>query len=150
MADKTLKLIPKDPYYLPHESAVAEAKQLLEGLFPAADEITVDLGDELRFFDCGANFERVLCPLSGEEIELELWQDAMDRAWDTKFTDLSFINPANGEEMSLNDLIYDWPQGFAKFALSVLNPGAPDMAADDLAKLEALLGCKLTKIRGHY
>lgn len=150
MADKTLKLIPRDPDFLPDGGKVTDAKQALEGMFPAADEISVDLGDERRFFDCGANFEKVLCPLSGEEIELELWQDAMDRAAVTKFTDLSFINPANGEEMSLNDLVYDWPQGFAKFGLCVLNPGAPDLAADDVAKLEVILGCRLTKILGHY
>lgn len=150
MADKTLTLIPKDPYYLPGDGAVVEAKRLLERLFPAAGEISIDRGDELRFFDCGANFERVLCPLSGEEIELELWQDGMNRAARTNFTDLSFINPANGDEMSLNELIYDWPQGFAKFGLCVLNPGAPDISPDDVLKLETLLGCKLMKILGHY
>jgi hypothetical protein len=50
--------------------------------------------------------------------------------------------------VTLNELEYDWPQGFSRYALSVMDPGKAGL--EEMApQLEASLGCRLRVIRRH-
>jgi hypothetical protein len=45
----------------------------------------------------------------------------------------------------------DWPAEFARFELSILDPGIHDpLSTDQLAKLEKILECELRQVRAHY
>jgi hypothetical protein len=50
---------------------------------------------------------------------------------------------------SLPDLLYEWPQGFARFSIEAMNPNVRDLPAGMEQEFEAILGCKILKIWQH-
>jgi hypothetical protein len=52
--------------------------------------------------------------------------------------------------VSLNELRYDWPAGFARVVLEAMNPDVPDLPATALAELAQRLGAHLRVIWAHY
>src|SRR5262245_9441285 len=109
-----------------------EAHRLYESFVPDADEVNIYLTDGVRFVDQGSNFESVACPKCGTKLDIDWWNMAMTRAcgvdadvevWDNglfsedepMFTNLTVTVPCCGSTLSLNDLHYDWPAGFARF-----------------------------------
>ena len=149
MSDDYLILIPRDPLFVPEAQARDRAKALLEEIItPEGKQVRCEVSDEVQFIDCGANFERVLCPFCRQEIDLSFWRDAMDEAYATGFNDLSLELACCHRQSSLNDLLYDAPQGFARFSLEVMNP-KEDIEGEDFERLEETLGCSLKRIRRH-
>jgi hypothetical protein len=73
----------------------------------------------------------------------------MDAAWDAHFRDLTTIAGCCGASVSLNDLRYVWPAGFARFVLEAMDPDVADLSAAEHAKLETTLGCELRRIWVH-
>jgi hypothetical protein len=76
--------------------------------------------------------------------EIDRRRDALDR--------LEVLLPCCGQTSSLNDLMYDWPMGFARFEITVLN-GTWDryeLDQDELDRLGALLGHPVRQILDHY
>jgi hypothetical protein len=65
------------------------------------------------------------------------------------FADLGVVVPCCGTRAPLNDLTCHWPQGFARFILTVAEPNFADLTAAQVRELEALLGCPLRKIWVH-
>ena len=51
--------------------------------------------------------------------------------------------------VTLNDLQYDWPQGFGRFALQAMNPNIGKLNAAQMAEFERILGTKLRVIYQH-
>ena len=62
MSDNMTRWIPVEPSFVPHEEDVARAVEWLRARAPLADVVTAKLSDEIRFVDCGENFESVSCP----------------------------------------------------------------------------------------
>lgn len=145
MSDSFLKLIPSDPAYVPEQIRHEATLGILRSYFPQADEISIEVNDRIKFIDQGSNFERVICPLCNTELAIPLWQDMMDTAYKTQFSDLVVKMPCCGQACSLNDLRYEWPAGFAKFVLEVMNPNS-DLTAAQIHHLELVLGCALRKL----
>lgn len=53
--------------------------------------------------------------------------------------------------INLTILKFDWPAGFARFELSIWNPGVDGpLSLDIIQKLEDHLKCKLIEIWAHY
>ena len=50
---------------------------------------------------------------------------------------------------TLNDLAYDWPQAFGRFAIEAMNPNIGELPEVHLAELEAILGTSLRVIYQH-
>jgi hypothetical protein len=50
---------------------------------------------------------------------------------------------------SLPDLLYDWPQGFARFSLEAMNPNIQDLTEAAEREFETIIGCSLRKIWQH-
>jgi hypothetical protein len=73
----------------------------------------------------------------------------MDHAYGTKFADLGVVTPCCGAATTLNDLNYDWPQGFARWWLQALNPRRGKLEPDELAKLASALGVRLREVWTH-
>lgn len=149
MSETILKLISVDETYIPGAAGQAEAQDVLATYLPQASRVQVCTSKHIEFVDAGANFESISCPHCGTQLEVEWWQDAMDRAAETRFENLTVLTPCCETKLSLNDLVYQFPGGFARFVLSADNPQA-DLKAGQLEVLAKILGCQLRRIWAHY
>lgn len=139
-----LRIIPSDPLYEPSPGIQKEGLGYLSAHFKK-NEITSTLYKEVRFVDPGQNFEAVVCDGCGQEMAIEAWQEMMDVAYGTRFTDLSIVKPCCNKPSSLNDLQYQGPAGFARYVLTVIDPPA-EVDAEVFGELERALGTKLKTI----
>ena len=149
VSDDIVKLVPRDPEFVPGAEAQGAAHASLTRFLPLADEVSCRVSDSPQFIDQGENFERVRCPMCGAELE-DWWTGAMEAAYDGRgFPSLAITVPCCGSKSSLNELTYDWPAGFARFELRALNPGA-ELKKEQMAEIEQLLGCPLLVVRCRY
>jgi hypothetical protein len=148
MSDNILKIIPVSPDFVPLEKSKTEAIDFITGVFRST-EITCKIFESPRFIDQGSNIERIICPRCHSVIDDAFWQNAMNIAYENKFRNLLIKTPCCGEEISLNDLQYEWPAGFACFLIEIRNPG-DDLTDFNLEQLEKDLGTPLRKIWAHY
>lgn len=139
-----LRIIPSDPFYEPTPAIQDACLGLLIARF-RKNEITSTLYKEVSFIDPGQNFEAVVCDRCGQEMDMEAWQARMGVAYETRFTDLSFVTPCCDKPSSLNDLKYRGPAGFARYVLTVIDPPA-EVDAEVLSELERVLGTKVKTI----
>jgi hypothetical protein len=145
MSQHYVVIIPIDPTFIPSPKAAQVALDRLKKILPDAYEVTAELTDEIRFIPCVENFESAHCPRNGALIDMDAWRALMDKAWKSKFTDLTCLCPACGEKHSLNDLQYQFPQGFARFSLEArLNITNP--SEEDFADFPCILGCPIRVI----
>lgn len=149
MSDNWIILIPENPDYIPDEEKRVGARIHLMQLAPDADEIEITVFDNIEFFFCGGNFERICCPACGSEISDEWWQDRMEEDYEDGFKLDHYLTPCCGASRTLHELIYEWPQGFGRFAIEAMNPNIGML--DDVQKqvFEAILGTKLRVIYRH-
>jgi len=150
MSDNWIALIPTDPYFVPPESKRFLAVQRFREIAPEADKIEVKLSEKPAFFDCGANFEEILCPRCSSKVELEWWQARMDDDFTEKgFRLYEYSLPCCKYNSTLNSLRYNWPQGFARFAVDAMNPRLGELPKELLVEFECILGTPLTVIYQH-
>jgi hypothetical protein len=149
VSDTILRLIPDDPSRVPSAAARAAATGVLSRALSQAEGISCQVSDKVRFVDCGDNFESVSCPRCGTDVG-EWWTLAMEVAHEQHFADLRVMTPCCEALVSLNDLSYGWPVGFARYTLEVLNPGVGSLPERIRQRLEELLGSRLREIWAHY
>jgi hypothetical protein len=150
MSDNFLLVIPTSPTMVPSASAQDRAATVLRSLLPGADRVDATVSLEVRFVDQGATFEGVFCPQCQEDL-MESWQEWMEAKALGNFADLNITTPCCGADVSLNDLNYDWPAGFARFVLEAANPGITGwLSESDVAVVEEVLGCTIRQIMAHY
>jgi len=145
MSEHYLVIIPTDPNWQAEADAAQRAGTIVAELAPDAEEIEAFSLDEVEFFDSGENFETARCPHCGADVT-EWWPEAMDRASEVAFGDLSATTPCCGKPASLNDLVYDMPQGFAQFAISVTEPGITELDGAALRRIGEALGSPVRAI----
>ena len=122
MSDDWIIFIPENPAYIPTPASQERARARFSEIAPEADEVDVQVEDKIVFFDCGGNFERVVCPSCRCEIPDEWWQNRIDKDYNNGFTLAKYATPCCGAPCTLNDLTYEWPQGFGRFSLEAMNP----------------------------
>jgi len=149
MSDDFLRLIPSSPFYIPDEKAINKALKVIRDDFSLAESINAEAYESPRFIDQGSNWVRVFCSNCNLEIDIDWWQSAMDQAYESDFRILNMKVPCCGVEMSLNDLRYDLPAGFAKFKIEIRNPGK-DITESCCKQLESILGIPIRIIWAHY
>lgn len=149
MSDTYLRIIPCDPGQVPSAQARVRAVGILERAVPQAEDITSSVTPEVRFVDCGDNFEAVHCPRCGADLG-EWWSVAMEIGQEHQFRDLRVTAPCCGARTSLNELEYSWPAGFARYTLEALNPGLGSLPEPLVQRLEAALGAAVRIIWAHY
>ncbi|MGE5549820.1 MAG: hypothetical protein ACM3ZC_04710 [Bacteroidota bacterium] len=150
MSDSVLKVIPMESKFMPTQEAQDRAEEFFSSLFPEADEISIDISEEVIFVDQGENLERVLCPACGATLEMDWWVEVMNVAAEGKFSILDVQLPCCGLKTTLNDLRYEWPAGFARFVMEARNPGACELDDQSKQQLESILGCKLRIVNALY
>ncbi len=142
-----LRIIPADPRFVPSTEAWTKARHLLKFLLPFAEDIYSVEMVGTRFFDPGADLQRVECPFCGKDL-LRWWQGAMSRASVRGFKVLDVVTPCCQTETTLNDLRYERPAGFARFAMVVRDPGREvGLTDEEIRPVEDALGCRLRQVR---
>lgn len=153
MSDNWLRVIPTSPIFVPTASGAQQARTLLDR-FTSVDDgglpaTVLDKG-KIVFIDAGSNVNQIQCPWCDGELELIWWQDRMAYASSTSFRDLLVRTPCCDVTTSLNDLRYDWPQGFARWWLELMNPSTESLSGDQLAMISEALGHPARVIRTRY
>ena len=149
MSDSWINLIPSDPRFVPSAEAQVKALSLLRQFVGGADEVRIELTDQVRFVDCGENFEAIRCPRCRREIPVDWWQDQMDVQFGAGFPLDPVELPCCSGSASLSSLEYDWPQGFARFSIEAMNPSVSDLSGEQVMAIEGILGCRIIKILQH-
>jgi hypothetical protein len=149
MSDNWIALIPEDPRFVPDLTKQRRARDRFAEIAPDADEIEIKVSESVEFFDCGTHFERVRCPSCGAEIPLAWWQDRMDEDHDDGFKLAAYATPCCGRKSTLNEFVYEWPQGFARFALDAMNANIGQLDDKYKREFENILGIKLRIIYQH-
>jgi hypothetical protein len=112
-------ILPENEKYVPCKT---EWKAILDAIKirgKANLEVYLEQNDIIQFYDCGENFESISCPFCKSELDLEWWQDEMGKASEIGFSEIKLLTPCCNKNSSLNELKYDMPQGFAKFAIKI-------------------------------
>ena len=147
MSEHFIALTPIDPKAeVPKEGpALRDAVANILG----TDEVRLKDYGKLQFIDCGQNFNTVSCPSCQSEIGQEQWHTWMDEDWhgEEGFHLHRHQTPCCDHEVTLNDLTYDMPQGFAHWMVSAR---AADLSESTLLDLSELAGTPLRLIRQRY
>lgn len=150
MSDNWIALIPEDPCYVPDAARQTRARDRFAEIAPDADEVEIKVTDHFEFYDCGTNLERIICPSCGTEIADEWWQDRLDDdSGDEGFKLARYSAPCCNAKHTLHNLIYEWPQGFGRFALDAMNPNIGKLDDEYKTEFEEILGTKLRIIYQH-
>ena len=149
MSDNWLILIPAAADFVPSVEGQERAVALMREIAPGAEGILGEVSEHPRFIYCGGNFERILCPDCGKEIVTERWSEAMDEEHPLNFPLRPRTLPCCGSKRNLNELIYEWPQGFARFSLEAKNPGIPQIPGEVTGRFERIFGCRVKVIWRH-
>jgi hypothetical protein len=132
-------IIPNDPDADTNDEVAEAACELLESMFPDAQDISYDMFDEVRFIDPGVAFDSVHCPACGKDAD-PWWPAAMDKAARLEFDDLDVVTKCCKAAISLNDMTYAPTAGFARFAIVIESKSATSLSASQRQSLEAVLG----------
>jgi hypothetical protein len=148
MSDDWLIVIPADPLAKPPRDRAQATFALLCALRPGAQDPELLSYETPEFIYCGSNFSNVFCPLC--QADLGAWWDiAMREWWESRdHRILSVETPCCRHPISLNDLDFDSPQGFACFAIELMNPG-PDLEPEEFRQVESTLGVPVRIIWRH-
>ena len=148
MSDNWIKLVPVDPKLVPDSARQKQAADYIRRTLNTS-EIEIESSHKVEFFDCGSNFESVHCPHCHSSIEMNWWGDRIGDDFNKGFQLLPYSLPCCGKRASLNELVYEWPQAFGRFVLSVMNPGIPKLQDEDRRQLEEILGTQIRVVYQH-
>ncbi len=150
MSESYAVVIPADPKAAMPETAEA-VREALERIVGSDRSRIKDYG-KLQFIDCGGNFESLACPACADKIELDVWSGWMDEDWHGKegFHLHRHATPCCGEGVTLNDLIYFLPQGFARWFVSAYDTAHGPLTDAETRTLSELAGMPLRAIYQHY
>jgi hypothetical protein len=149
MSDNWITLISDDPSFIPDAVKKSRARDRFAEIAPDAEEIEIKVCDKVEFFDCGGNFERILCPLCRSEISVAWWEDRMEKDYNDGFLLAKYPTPCCMTPQTLHELVYEWPQGFGRFAIDVMNPNIGKLDDRYKKEFEGILGTPLRVIYQH-
>ncbi|WP_395571072.1 hypothetical protein [Streptomyces sp. BK79] len=154
MSDHYLTVIPTDPWWQPGEEAAGRAAAVLAGFLPDHDRLGED---EVKWHDiprvvvCGENLQGIRCPRCGADLYTGEWfGKEVTARHEEGFATLGTTTPCCGARTSLNDLVYDWPCGFARFEIDVLYPERDWLSEEELARVAEALGHPVRQILSHW
>src|SRR4051812_34639279 len=145
MSDNWIVLIPEDPRFVPAAKLRVRARDRFAEIAPEAEGVEIKVSKQVQFFDCGGNFERIRCPSCRKKISEDWWQERMaeDYRKGSGFKLAAYATPCCRKKCTLHELVYQWPQGFGRFALDAMNPNIGKLKVKDRVELEGILGVKL-------
>lgn len=110
------KLIPQDPFFELPEELVVPFKQKMKTI---NDDNRLEITERVQFIDAGEEFHGICCPFCDAALDPLWWHQKMAAfyARTQGFYDLTVTTPCCEKSTSLNELVYDWPQGFASVSV---------------------------------
>jgi hypothetical protein len=149
MSDTFLRLIPAQPEFVPPVEAAETALGEFQKIVPREVPVTAERFNQITFVDQGGHFERIICPHCKADVteNLDRWMDASSQ---TNFTMRHVTLPCCRANEDLNDLIWEWPAGFASFKFEAMNPQRNWLTEPEQSTIESTLGCKICQIIAHY
>ena len=150
MSDRFLVVIPADP----NAVLPATANVLRDALQNLSDTDEARLKDygKLQFIDAGELAKSVTCPSCSHNLTAEEWRNWMHQDWQGEdgFHLHETEAPCCGQKMTLAELSYDAPQGFARWIVSARVIERGPLNDEELEHLEELAGIPLTAIAQEY
>lgn len=146
MAETALFVIPQDPFFVPEPSAREAAGALARQLLPDAEAIAVSVSAKPQFFDAGEAAVAVRCPEGGKRLDMDWWADLMEEDFDGEGFRLEAHPSPCGRAVTLAELVYEAPQGFARCAVAIANPGISALDESALVAFAEALGGPVTAV----
>lgn len=144
--DSFLRIIPKDPNYVPVRAYQDQLCRLFKSLLTYAEEISYRTTAEIEFIDCGDQVSEAYCPNCGKKADLDWWTKQVDNAYqEGHFSNLGIEMSCCGLSTTLNALRYEAPVGWARFVLEARNP-RDDLTDEQMETMQHVSGVPLTKI----
>lgn len=147
MSDWIVKIVPQDPLYKIPEHLLKRSGDFLKSKLDC-ESIEIQCTLTPVFVDCGSNLERIVCPDCHSELLFDWWAKAMDQAGENEFVSLETVLPCCGKTVSLNDLEYHFPCGFACCVINILNPVC-DVEDGVIDSIQKILGTHVRIIKAH-
>jgi hypothetical protein len=150
MSDNWICIIPKDPNWTPSSAQQIELEMALRSIVPPSEKVEFETDDDIKFRDCGGNFESIKCPNCKVAVNTEQWQSLMDIDYDgNSFRMCKYQMDCCGCEVSLNELEYYFTQGFSKFIARCMNPNKGELAKNEIRSIEEALTTTVSVIYQH-
>jgi len=150
MSDHFIVVVPRDPTLVPTDDVQRRVIEALKRIVPDAENVAAEASLQVKFFDCGQNFARVLCPHCSSEMDMDWWQGRMNDDSDSLGFRLdSYEAPCCAKSVNLNELIYDWAQAFGRFSWTVQSPNIGKLTDAAKLELEGVAGFALVPIQQH-
>lgn len=115
-------IIPTNPNLVLNSRYAALVYDML--VFGLNCTIYYEVNQKPKFYGSVESFKYILCPKCRTELSILTWHEWMDAAYTNRFTRLDVITPCCQATVSLNDLVYGRPAGFARCAFNIYNAGA--------------------------
>lgn len=147
MSDYIVKIIPTDCTYSVTKKQADHLLKFIKSKIHA-DNIKTSIYETPVFVDCGSNLETISCPYCRAQVDFSWWNESMNTARENSFKELSVIMPCCGKESTLNDLLYDFPCGFACIEFDILNPSM-DFDNETISIIRDLLGSPIRMVHAH-
>ncbi|SNY70505.1 hypothetical protein [Paractinoplanes atraurantiacus] len=157
MSELYIRVIPTDPAWQPTRAAATAAAADVAGLFtgPGDDVESVDpvFYEDITVIDGGEYMEDLFCTRCDAEIGLDwFWSLLNARNGGPTIRDLSATTPCCGTTLTLPDLRFEAPIGFARFEVSARNWTRREweLSAEELTAIGSVLGHPVTQVLAHY
>ena len=86
-----------------------------------------------------------------EDPNVAWWYDLSDKMGEQSIGTVVTTMPCCQKEVHAIYLEFDWPAGFARFEMNVMNPNVvANLATSQLHQLETIFGCQLRQVRAYY
>ena len=122
MSEHLVRLIPRLHTYRTNDASARAAVLALQNCVKA-EEISFFQSGQVEFFDCGSALNHISCPRCGAAVPLDWWQQKRDEHYKSDhFFVLEEDMPCCSKTVSLNDLRYEAPCGFASLCFTVRDP----------------------------
>ena len=118
MAQTITKLISVYPYSKAVYNHADEIDRYIKTLTDAPTEIYES--SSIDFIDCGSELKEIICPCCKKSIDIEWWSEKVNEYYENGFSDLTAEMYCCGNKVSLNDLDYRLPCGFASAVFKIM------------------------------
>jgi hypothetical protein len=162
MSDLYIRVIPTDPRWQPTAEAAARATEYVAGFFAGPGDhvemVEPIFHERITLIDGGEYMEELFCSRCDATIGLDwLWdlliaRNGGRRVGEPVIDDLAVTVPCCAAELTLPELRFEAPIGFARFEVSARNwtRDAWDLSAEELAAAGDLLEHPVTQVHAHY
>jgi hypothetical protein len=158
MSELLIRVIPTDPEWQPTTEAAAAAANYIAGLFAGpgdhVESVKPMFYDRIAVIDGGEYMADLFCPRCEASIGLDWFWDLLGvrTGGDPTIDDLAVTVPCCGAALTLPELRFEDPIGFARFEVRVKDwsRGPWDLSDHELTTAGTILGHPVLQVHAHY